>query len=64
MYFNAAIAKNPKELSELAKKEGKYPISYSQFSLFASCPNAWKLKYVDKIKDDSYSIHLLQKIRH
>jgi len=59
MYFDAAIAKNPKELSELAKKEGKYPISYSQFSLFTSCPNAWKLKYVDKIKDDSYSIHLL-----
>lgn len=55
----ASIAKNPKELSILARNEGKVPISYSQFSLFASCPYAWKLKYIDKIKDDSYSIHLL-----
>lgn len=59
MNFDALIAKTPKALSELVKKDGKYPISYSQFSLFASCPFAWKCKYVDKIKDDSYSIHLL-----
>lgn len=55
----ASIAKSPKELSELARKEGKHPISYSQFSLFSSCPYAWKLRYIDKVKDDKYSIHLL-----
>jgi len=59
MFFESSIAKSPKELSELAKGAGMKPISYSQFSLFSTCPFAWKSKYVDNIKDDSYSIHLL-----
>jgi len=32
-------------------------ISYSQYSIWANCPLAWKLKYVDGIKLDDASIH-------
>lgn len=32
-------------------------ISYSQYSQYNKCPLAWKLKYIDKIKDDEPSIH-------
>jgi len=34
-------------------------ISYSQFSLYMSCPLNWKLKYIDKIKEVSPNISLL-----
>lgn len=34
-------------------------ISYSQYSVWASCPLSWKLKYVDKIKLDDASINLI-----
>lgn len=32
-------------------------ISYSQYSMWANCPHAWKLKYVDGHKLDDSSIH-------
>ena len=32
-------------------------ISYSQYSLWANCPMAWKLKYVDGHRFDDSSIN-------
>ena len=32
-------------------------ISYSQYSIWANCPQAWKLRYVDNIKLDDSSIN-------
>jgi len=32
-------------------------ISYSQYSVWANCPFAWKLKYVDGVRLDDASIH-------
>ena len=40
------------------KEKGQKHISYSQMSMFLSCPHKWKLKYIDKEKFDTYSIHL------
>lgn len=42
-----------------AKRLGKHPISYSQISLFHTCPWAWKLRYVDKVSEDSGNIYTL-----
>ena len=57
-----------KKLSELEKKinSTKLPIvnpafdkviSYSQFSIWSSCPHRWKLKYIDKKEPYQASIH-------
>ena len=32
-------------------------ISYSQYSIWANCPLAWKLRYVDDVKFDDSSIN-------
>jgi len=40
-----------KQLSEEAVKQGKKTISYSQISLYNSCPYQWKVKYIDGLKD-------------
>ncbi len=32
-------------------------ISYSQYSMWANCPMAWKLKYVDNVRFEDASIH-------
>lgn len=37
----------------------KNRISFSQFSMWNTCPHKWKLSYIDKIKDDTPSIHLI-----
>lgn len=37
----------------------KLRVSYSQFSMWSQCPWRWKLNYVDKIRKDEPSIHLL-----
>jgi hypothetical protein len=34
-------------------------ISYSQYSMWANCPTAWKLRYVDGHKFDDQSIHTI-----
>lgn len=34
-------------------------ISYSQYSFWANCPHAWKLKYVDNIRFEDASIHTI-----
>jgi len=34
-------------------------VSYSQYSLWNSCPYQWKLQYVDKIKTSEPSIHTI-----
>jgi hypothetical protein len=34
-------------------------ISFSQLSLYNSCPRRWKLKYIDKVRLDKQSIHLV-----
>jgi len=34
-------------------------ISFSQFSTWATCPQSWKLKYIDKIKDQDNSIYAI-----
>ena len=34
-------------------------ISYSQYTMWANCPHAWKLKYVDGHKLDDSSIHTI-----
>jgi len=39
------------------KKEGDRTISYSQFSMWSTCPHKWKLTYVDKLKLGEPSIH-------
>lgn len=39
--------------------EGAKTISYSQLSMYTNCQHAWKLRYIDKIRDDSPSIHLI-----
>lgn len=39
------------------KKEGDVTISYSQFSMWSSCPHKWKLTYVDKNRLGGPSIH-------
>lgn len=39
------------------KPENAIYISYTQFSTFQKCALRWKLKYIDKIKDDKPSIH-------
>ena len=40
-------------------KEKKRYLSYSQFSLWNQCPWHWKLRYIDKLKVDVPSIHLI-----
>ena len=37
----------------------KLRVSYSQFSMWNQCPWRWKLNYIDKIKSDEPSIHLI-----
>lgn len=34
-------------------------VSYSQYSMWSQCPHKWKLIYIDKIKDEKPSIHLI-----
>lgn len=34
-------------------------VSYSQYSLWATCPLQWKLKYVDKVAPRDNSVHLI-----
>src|SRR3989304_5093987 len=41
------------------KQPGQKAISYSQFSLYQNCPLHWKLRYIDKIKEDKPNISLL-----
>ena len=41
------------------KQEHHKTISYSQFSMYAKCPKQWKLRYVDKNRDDTPSIALI-----
>ena len=43
----------PKEINFAYQKN----ISYSQMSIFRSCPYRWKLQYKDKIKRFNSSIH-------
>lgn len=40
-----------------SKKEGDKTISYSQYAMWSSCPQKWKLTYVDKIRLGGPSIH-------
>jgi hypothetical protein len=51
--------KNILELTSVEKKPEHKRISYSQFSLWATCPNRWKLSYVDKHDFGMPSIHLV-----
>lgn len=39
------------------KKEGDKTISYSQFAMWSSCPQKWKLNYVDRVRLGGPSIH-------
>lgn len=39
-------------------EKGDKVVSYSQFSLHHSCPKAWKLSYIDKIKESKPGINL------
>lgn len=41
------------------KQEHIKTISYSQFTMFSKCPLSWKLRYIDKHRDDLPSIALL-----
>lgn len=47
------------ELRNEAVNRGYTPISYSQISLYHNCPLSWKLQYIDKLKKDQKSIHLI-----
>jgi hypothetical protein len=40
-------------------KDKRLRVSYSQFSMWNQCPWKWKLSYIDKIRGDEPSIHLL-----
>lgn len=44
---------------KLEKPENCKFISYSQYSTFQKCQHLWKLKYIDKIKEQEPSIHLI-----
>lgn len=46
-------------IKDLDKPNNTIYISYSQFSLYRKCPHHWKLKYVDKIKQQESTIHTL-----
>ena len=48
------IIKNPPAVVNYAYQKN---ISYSQMSIFRSCPHRWKLQYKDKIKSFTSSIH-------
>ena len=39
------------------KKEGDKTISYSQFAMWSTCPQKWKLTYIDRIRISGPSIH-------
>ena len=41
------------------EKEDKKIVSYSQFKIWQQCPWRWKLRYIDRIKEDEPSIHLI-----
>jgi hypothetical protein len=41
------------------KKEGDKTISYSQFAMWSSCPQKWKLNYVDRVRLGGPSIHMV-----
>lgn len=43
----------------LERPKNSIYISYSQYSQFQKCPQAWKLKYVDRHKIDKPSIHFI-----
>ena len=34
-------------------------ISFSQLQTYHACPNKWKLRYIDKLRLETYNIHLL-----
>ena len=40
-------------------EDKKLRVSYSQFSMWNQCPYRWKLAYIDKIRGDEPSIHLI-----
>jgi hypothetical protein len=40
------------------KKEGDKTISYSQFAMWSTCPQKWKLSYIDRIRIGGPSIHM------
>ena len=40
-------------------KEGERKISYSQFSMYATCPKQWELAYIKGLRTFSQSIHTL-----
>lgn len=42
-----------------ADKTGAKIVSFSQAGKFYSCPRAWKIRYIDKIKDDAPSMSLV-----
>lgn len=44
---------------KLEKPENCKFISYSQYSTFQKCEHQWKLKYIDKIKTQEPSIHMI-----
>jgi hypothetical protein len=39
--------------------DSRRKVSYSQYAMWANCPHQWKLSYVDKLKPDESSIHLI-----
>jgi len=41
------------------KQEHHKTISYSQFSMYQTCPLQWKLQYIDKVRNFMPSIHLV-----
>jgi hypothetical protein len=45
------------DIPQITKPENSTYISYTQYSIYQKCPLRWKLKYVDRIKDDKPSIH-------
>ena len=51
--------KGSRLLAEQARKMGRKPVSYSQLSMYSTCPYQWKLQYIDKVDIQSASIHLL-----
>ncbi len=41
------------------EKQGDVKVSYSQYTMWANCPQQWKLTYMDGHKIDDPSIHLI-----
>jgi hypothetical protein len=54
-----SIVNNIFKINQREPVEGDIKVSYSQFSMYSTCPKQWEITYKQKVKDDKPSIHLV-----